>query len=175
MAPRPHIVALGWDPGPTSCGYAIVSSDGPHRRPVLLLGGTVAVADIGQPFAELAAFAAKAPLGAPLMVGIEVPSGLHPRAGADMANLFARSKQLMATARVAGLISRRAEELQLRRLEITATSVRRAFCGKSNADDARIKRACEMYVEGLGRSNAHVRDAIACAVVTLWNPKAVQA
>ena len=175
MAPRPHIIALGWDPGPTSCGYAIVSCDGPHRRPVLMLGGEVELTELGQPFASLASLAANAPLAAPPVVGIEIPAGLHPRPGADPANLFARSKQLHATARVAGMISRRAEELCLRRLELTATNVRRAFCGKGNADNARIKRACQMYVGCVGRCNAHVRDAIAIAVVTLWNPKAVQA
>jgi len=49
---------------------------------------------------------------------------------------------------------------------VTVAEVRRSLCGNANAGDADVKAALQLIVDGLPRrTNNHVRDAIAVAIV----------
>jgi Holliday junction resolvasome RuvABC endonuclease subunit len=156
-------LCLSWDPGPTRSAFAIVS-EGARGMSVFVNAGLLKSDDH---YAIQAKLAEAAHAGA--IVAVEIPTALHPRAGASVANLLARSKQLLATSRVAATIAADARGMGLKVIELPASKWRHAITRKSNASDAVIKRAVTMYCAGLpARSNAHVRDAIGLGLVTLW-------
>lgn len=168
------MIVLGLDPGPFKTGFAIARREPRSTGRVLLLRGGWTASPGPGPTPSGAAFEAfdEERGREDAVVAIEVPTALHPRVGASPANMIARSKQLLATARVAERLANMARLRGLVLAELRATDWRRAFCGKGNASDADIARACRVNVTGLAlRSNAHMRDALGLACVVLWNPE----
>jgi len=155
---------LAWDPGPTVCWWASALA-GEHG--IILFGGagSIPTADASRLEALLDDEAVRNPGG---LVAVEIPGALHPRAGASPANLFARSKQLLDTARAAQRIVDAARVRGLVTVEMTAGQWRHALTRKNNASDQLIKRAVTMFSLGLPkRTSAHVRDAFGLAMIAL--------
>jgi len=156
-------LALAWDPGPTRSAWAIVG-EGPGGLGSYVGSGVVLSADVDGWRGRLA-WAAESVA----VVGVEVPEALHPRAGASLGNLFARSRQLLATARVAATIAAEGRVKGLQVLELSAGKWRHALTGRNNASGERIRGAIGLYCAGVpGRTNEHTRDAIGLGLVTLW-------
>lgn len=154
---------LAFDPGPRECWYARAAL-GDRGMVIFVDAGMVHSSDDAG-IASLMTSATEEPRA---LVAVEVPSALHPRAGATPANLFARSKQLMATARAAQRIEDAAHARALDVLELSAGQWRHALVRKNNASNALIKRAVTLFSIGLSkRTNEHQRDALGLAIVAL--------
>lgn len=164
MATTERRRVLAFDPGPTTSWFAVALAG---QGGMALFGGAgpVATSDGSRLEALLDDEAVRTPGG---LVAVEIPGALHPRAGASPANLFARSKQLLETARAAQKIVDAAGARGLVPVEMTAGQWRHALARKNNANDALIKRAVTMFSIGLPqRTSAHVRDAFGLAIVAL--------
>lgn len=146
---------LAFDPGPTSTGFAVVATVavGNVRRHTYVDGGQCSSTPEG--------FAAVLEAFPGVRVAIEQVAGY--------AYEQARSAQLIATARVGGLLEGLARSDGRAVQTIAAGQWRKSLCGRSSADDATIKRAVGVFVVGLPkRTNVHVRDALGLAVVASW-------
>jgi Holliday junction resolvasome RuvABC endonuclease subunit len=143
------VIVVGVDPGPTRSAWSAIESRCAGRWQFVRCGMAESNAEA---FRDVLA----------LTVGcdfaFETPSGyIHEHA---------RGAALLATARVAGELVAVAQSCHRRVVEMSASKWRQGLTGKSNASDALIKKAVELYVDGLPkRSNAHVRDAIGVAIV----------
>lgn len=160
---RPEILAI--DPGPSVCGWAVIHVE---------RGGMCSFSAAGMEDSGPGAFRAQlysaARVGA--LVAIEIPVAMHPRPGASPANLFARSKQLLATRDVATRLATEARHLALDVVELSAGQWRHALTRKNNASNALIKQAVSMLCKGLPRrTNAHTRDSVGLAIVASWRPR----
>lgn len=152
--------ALGLDPGPTKTAWSLIEM-GPNGMAHYVGSGMLLSTD---PDAFRAKLAGAASVGA--LVAVELPTALHPRAGADPANLFARSKQLLATMKVGASIATEARSAGLEVVELSAGQWRHALTGKNNASNPLIERAVRMFTTGFPtKSNEHVRDALGLAIV----------
>jgi Holliday junction resolvasome RuvABC endonuclease subunit len=170
------VIVLGIDPGPMKFGWCLArrlansmgrveflrGGYGPSPGEGGFVGASSAVFELLEQSRSVDAFEDA--------VAIEVPTELHP-GGIDRAAMVARSKQLLATAKVAERLASMARLRGLGVAEMRATDWRRAFCGRGNPSNAEIAAACAVNVVGMPkRSNAHVRDALGLACVVLWNP-----
>lgn len=152
---------LAVDPGSSSCGFALVEPAGTR----------VEYVDAGAFPADGDAFAALfRGLHARIhTVAVERPAGY--------AYDPARSKHLLATGVSAGGVAWVGAWLGKRVVEVTATEVRRALLGKARlgprAKEGDVDRLIKAALPGLvlempARTNVHVRDALAVAVVANW-------
>ena len=140
---------LALDPGPTQTGYANVRAAG--GRATFVSGGLARSCR-----RELVPLLEQAEA-----VALEVPRG----------PIFApyRGPTIIATAGIACAIAWEAERLGKPVVEFTAGEVRKALCGKANANDHAVADVVRgNVVDFPARSNEHVRDACALAVVGAW-------
>jgi Holliday junction resolvasome RuvABC endonuclease subunit len=150
-----ELLVIAFDPGPTTCGLAVVQRTRGSAR-------FISASNI--PSTQAAVREALATSGASI-VAVETPSGFI--------HQHARGAQLLATARIAGMIVGQAAALGLATLEMSAQDWRRPFCGGGHRGvpgDAAVKAAIRVFVTDVPkRTNTHVRDAIALATVASWN------
>jgi len=139
---------LGIDPGPTdgAHGWALLRMAG--ARPRYLRGGHDALSVV---LAQVVAL----PAGS--RVAVETPEGYvwHK----------ARGKALLSTATAAGYFAGRARAQGLALVTPSAQVWRRAVCGKGTVGDADVALVVKRLVDGIPRTNAHVRDAIGVALL----------
>lgn len=143
-----HVVGL--DTGPRRCGWARIAMDGSRAR--FVEGGEVAseVADVRRLLERTR----------PDLLALECPSGYVHEAF--------RAPGLLATARVTGGIAWLASMSGITSTELPATAVRKVLCGKATAKDGDVRDALARLGVLPMRSNVHVRDAIALAIVAGW-------
>lgn len=145
-------VVLGVDAGPSSCGYAILRSpERPGHRPVFVTGGSVP-SDPDNLWGLIESQRLSVPN---LAVAVEGVRGY--------AYGIERSAHLVATNGVAEFIHGIVYANRIPYVGTSAATWRKALCGKANASDATIKRVVVMLIEGVPRTNAHVRDACGAA------------
>jgi Holliday junction resolvasome RuvABC endonuclease subunit len=148
---------LALDPGPSFTGWASVSLDGP--RVTFAAGGKIesVPGEIGQLFLE----------HAPDVVAIESPSGFI--FGKSQGEIQGRAKQLMATAKVAGVLEGLAIARRVRVVTCTCAEWRKLTCGKAAATDHDVEDLVTRTVLGMPkRTNVHVRDALGLAIAAAW-------
>lgn len=148
---------LGIDPGPTECAWAVITP-APGARAVYERGGVTETSSIVHFLCAMTCSSA-----APDLVCIERPR-YRPIGGRDrVQQSIAMAATLVDTAWIAGMI---AGVLDGRaRVETpTCGEVRRALLGRPSAADSEVKWALGHYID-LPRCNAHVRDAVAVALV----------
>lgn len=161
MADRVRRV-IAFDPGPTTCGYAIAEHGRDAGNRVRFLAG-------GEVSSDAAMLGQTLGCGAGVdAVCVETPAGY-------VYEKF-RGPTLIETARVAERIAILAGVRGTRVVQMSAAQWRKALCSKANADDKRIKRAVQMVTTDLpSRTNEHLRDALGLAIVVLWNPRLLEA
>lgn len=156
---------LAVDPGPSSCGWALVERHGAKVR--YLQSGTVAPAL--HAFDNLANVFEETYGEAVPDVAVEEPTGFVFQAF--------RGPTLLATAAVAGGIAWWGESLGMGVHRMSSEVVRATLIGKTRMRgkelrgdrDKLVKLALAGVVLGLpAKSNVHVRDALALAVVASW-------
>lgn len=142
------MIIFGIDPGPKTCGFAVLNCD--RFEATFVAKGTFpsnvdGVADAIERH------------GPVLLVALEQPAGY--------AYSIERSKDLIETARVGGLINGIAT---LRGIEVKAfpaTEWRRSVVGKGNASNKLISLVVPRQIKGWPkRSNNHERDAAGVAL-----------
>jgi Holliday junction resolvasome RuvABC endonuclease subunit len=144
------MVIVGIDPGPTSCGWAEIAAEHGGRARFIRGGLTDDPLSITHDDADLWA--------------VERPQ-YRPIGGRDrVAQSLAMAAALLETAWVAARIVGRLEELRRQVVTPTCGEVRRALVGRHSATDAEVKAALAGLVE-LPRTNCHVRDAVAVALI----------
>lgn len=163
--------AVGLDPGPSTTGYGILEM-GRDRRG---LGRFVACGQIrSSDEFELLAVLDRAGRGA--LVCVETPSASM-RAGEDRKAILSIASELIATSRQAGWIAgyvaglwQASDEPGPAPFTASAEQVRAAIGAGRSPSDAQVKAAVQRWVTDLPKiSNAHERDALAVALVGLWN------
>jgi Holliday junction resolvasome RuvABC endonuclease subunit len=143
------VIVMGFDPGPTWTGWATIEISG-NLLPQFIDGGKVK--SLPDSFDELIHERGRIDL-----IAIE-------RCG--MAFRAAAANALIRTSEIAGLLHGLALWSSVTGVVLqTSFEVRKALIGKRNASDAEVKMALQNTVLGLPKTNAHVRDAIAVAVV----------
>lgn len=149
------MLILGIDPGPAENGWAIIDCE--NRRPAFVEGGK---ADIDWTLRRAAAPDID-------LVAVEWPQWTPIRSkNQNPAAVRGMARCLLDTALVAGRVAGLAEGAGKRVARLTSKEVRRAICRKQNARDAAVKAALQLVVDGMPhRSNVHVRDAMAVAIV----------
>jgi hypothetical protein len=146
------MIVCGVDPAPEGFYWAAVECValgvlGKHR--VLGSGHGATITDL--PAAELYA--------------LERPD-FRPIGGrGNVGQSLAMAKCLTATARTEGRMLGRLEERGLRVVDPTCGEVRTSLVGKPSCKDSDVSWALEHVCELPKRSNAHVRDAVAVAIV----------
>lgn len=159
------MIALGFDPGSTDCGFALASRQDAGRRELAYIAGGK-VSSHPHALAALPAFDVL-PKGA--TVAIETPKGgIYGKA---------RGPALLETTRVAGDIAGMVRGRGYGVFALTAAEARRALCGRrpgrgGSFGDADVSRALRLLVPNLPRVSVHVRDALLVAVLSLLNPNA---
>ncbi len=152
----PLIRVLAFDPGEHSTGWCLLES--------AITRGFARYLDGGNVESTKSAFRTLIATIEPTrtICAIEAPSGhIHEHV---------RGAALLATARVAGWIGGIAFSQEAKTIEVSASKWRLAICGKTNPSDAIVKLAVSRYTVGMpARSNAHVRDALGCGIVAMWN------
>lgn len=152
---------LGFDPGPTWVGWALIDCSNPSA-PKWVRAGKVPALECARLLAEMAP-------GELDLVGVEVPSHAsfpsgHGDPGGVVKRLRSLSSELIATALIAGRIIGMAEG-QYSTSAITAQVWRQRLTSKVNASDATIKTTLAYVLRGMPtRSNAHERDAAGVAL-----------
>lgn len=145
---------LGIDPGPSKCAWALLDISGRGKAPVICCGL------VDTPALDLGAWADPATL-----LAIEWPA-FRPIGGrANPAQSLAMAAALVETALVAGELAGRAHGQFAGVVRVTCGQVRKALIGRPSCTDAELAWAIAFFVELPKRSNAHVRDAMAAAVV----------
>lgn len=137
------MVILGIDPGPTKTAWALVDCAG--ARPRFIARGVTASEYVGHACSghidDMVRFDACA---------VEKPVPPHPGGKANTPQAWRKiTCDLMATALVAGEALGVASEHCAPVEYLTSHTVRKALCGKANADDADVKRALQLIVDGL--------------------------
>lgn len=142
------MIILGIDPGPTTCGVAWIDLDRYDAR--LIDKGKID----STPDAIVGAIGKHGPL---LVLALEQPAGY--------AYSLERSRDLIETARVGGVIAGIAGSLRIEIDTATASEWRRAIVGKGNASDKLIGQVIPRQIKGWpSRSNNHERDAAGVAL-----------
>lgn len=161
-----RMIVLAVDPGPSNSGFAILEvMSGPGVRVTFKDGGHVPSSHEGFTawLTRARFFAAQDAVFIPcsVAVAIETPAGFAFGPG--------RVPMLLATGLVAGGMDWVARHLGHRTVVATAQQVRKALCGKANADDAVVKATVRGQVFGAPeRCNDHVNDALAMGVFGAW-------
>lgn len=144
---------LGIDPGPTETAWAAVTFTGPRAH--FVQGGMVPSSLV-----DLCSLTVQCAVDCGT-IAVETPSGyvFQP----------ARGPTLLATASVAGMVIGLAHAANVPSVQLPAATVRKAICGKGSATDRQVEASLRGHVELPPRkTNAHVRDAIAVAIVGGW-------
>jgi Holliday junction resolvasome RuvABC endonuclease subunit len=158
-APTDPVVILGIDPGPTSCGWAIVETRGggggvPSTCRFVAGGKREPAVDLLWPM-----------MRSTHVVAIERPRGYGAGDGQAV-----RMGPLMDTSYVAGMCFALAWMEDRQVIEMRAADWRRMICGKGAASDAAVKTSVEKLVAGMPkRSNTHLRDAVGIALAAAWS------
>jgi Holliday junction resolvasome RuvABC endonuclease subunit len=146
---------LGFDPGPTSTGWALIRPIFERReRPRFLQGGSVpsTLEDLAGILRSLS----------PEAVAVEAPEGY--------VHEHERGAQLIETSRVAGEIIGVCHALRIPCSRMSASHVRARLCRRPSANDRTVKTALTVFMCDLPKkSNSHVRDAAAVALVSSWS------
>lgn len=142
---------LSVDPGSTSAGWSIITQS-PRARPQFVAGGTCPVT----PSALSELLADHAPVDVLAIETIEIY-------GAQ--GMAVRMRDLAKTSGAAELLRGLAFGKGIPVLGITASEWRLAVIGKRSPSDAEVKRTVTSLVDGLPRTNEHVRDATGLAIL----------
>jgi Holliday junction resolvasome RuvABC endonuclease subunit len=143
---------LGFDPGPTTHGYALLRVD--SGRPVYLACGEVAAKD----HAAILALIEQADL-----VAVETPRGIP--YGKDMGKVRGRSRDLLATGIEAGRLLGMSSCYEVEMEQASAEDWRKAIVGKGGAADWQVKIQTRSRILGWPlRSSVHARDAAGMAL-----------
>lgn len=101
------------------------------------------------------------------VLAVEGVSGAVYNTGDGMGAALSRGKALMVAARLSGRLEQWARDHSVEHHEYTARDVRKAMCGRANADDAMVALVVRSrVVDWPARSNAHERDAALVAIYT---------
>lgn len=164
MLPRDVLRVLAVDTGPTSCGWAVLESG----RDAL---GLARFVECGECASDKGALTDLVLATSPHFVAVETPAQVFPSSPKVM---LARSKQVVATSRVAERLANIANAYAKPAIPRTVGEWRRALCGKGvrgTPNDAAVARVLPLYVVNRpARSNVHERDALGLGVVALWRP-----
>ena len=139
---------VAFDPGPTTCGYCIVRLDA--ARATFITGGLATtrerLAELSREVDAMAIEVVRGPIFTPQ-----------------------RGPAIIATSRTAGFLECLARDRRMHLVERTAREVRLSLCGRGNASDGQVADAVRGNVFGFpAKSNVHIRDAAALAVVAAW-------
>lgn len=150
---------LAFDPGPKECGFA-AATVAPGGRPRFVAGGNVP-----SDHDSLVALIERWVGTGPITIAIELPG--------SYARDFYRFNDLMNTRGVGERIATLAKDRDIPCVQILVQGVRRRLAGgkgsgRGTPGDAAVKRTLAMLVQDLpARTNVHLRDALALAVVVL--------
>ncbi len=159
------MIVLGFDPGPTWIGWAVLLLESP-KVTRWVDGGRIPSEGA---WATAGALAGK---HAAALVAVEVPSGATANGARGTAGyvkqLAARAAALGDTSLVAGRLLGAFEAMGYAVAPLTAMTWRGRLTGQRQASDAHIARVLGLVVEGVpARSTAHSRDAAGCAWVAM--------
>jgi Holliday junction resolvasome RuvABC endonuclease subunit len=150
------VLILGIDPGPNTCGFAVIEQTAMQRTVGRYLEGGARPSD----FEILDS----------LIHGFVLQGGNH--VAIERVGLAHRPEaihSLIETAHVAGICEGIARH-RCPSVSLTpAVAWRRSLTGRNNASDANIKTALLARLSDVPRTNAHVRDAAGLALVSAWN------
>lgn len=140
------ITIIGFDPGPTETGVAVIRSVRGRAQFLAAMN----VQSTAREFIDLEK------QYCPDVVAIESVVGY--------AYEQQRSAGLIATSRIAGLLNGLFGHLHI--TEMPAKSWRKVICGRGNADDDDVKNCLPIWVSDMPvRTNVHMRDALGVAAV----------